>query len=124
MSEDRESLAPQLGTDPVDISEGRVDMRRLAIIDRRKVSAVMYAAIRARTSPTWKAVLDWYLNTTPAIGGRGRRDIIRMEQVSRGGSVDLKDEIDSAKPDSWLERNLTRRNWKEEEMARIMSKEE
>jgi hypothetical protein len=119
MSEGQESLSPQLGTDPVDLMEGRVDMRRLSIIGGDKMGAVLYAAVRARSSPTWRTLLDWYLNTTVSVGGRGRRDIIRMEQVSRGGSVNVESELNAAKPESWLQRNVTKRNWKEEELQRM-----
>ena len=119
MSEGQESLSPQLGTDPVDLMEGRVDMRRLSIIGGDKMGAVLYAAVRARSSPTWRTLLDWYLNTTVSVGGRGRRDIIRMEQVSRGGSVNVESELNAAKPESWVGRNILKRNWKQEELERL-----
>lgn len=119
MSEGNESLAPQLGTDPIEIGAGKVDMRRLTIIGGDKMGAVLYAAVRARSSPTWATVLDWYMNVNVSIGGRGRRDIIRMEQVSRGGSVNVEGELAAAKPESWVQRNVTNRNWKQEEMERL-----
>ena len=119
MSEGNESLAPQLGTDPIEIGAGKVDMRRLTIIGGDKMGAVLYAAVRARSSPTWATVLDWYMNVNVSIGGRGRRDIIRMEQVSRGGSVNVEGELAAAKPESWISRNITSRNWKKEEMERL-----
>ena len=114
-----ESLAPQLGTDPVDMELGRIDVRRLTIISRDKLPALMYGSIRARTSPTWKLIMNSFLNYQISIGGRGRRDIIRMEQVSKGGSADVQAEIEAAKPESWVQRNFTKRNWREEEKERL-----
>ena len=119
MSEGNESLAPQLGTDPIEIGAGKVDMRRLTIIGGDKMGAVLYAAVRSRSSPTWATILDWYMNVNVSIGGRGRRDIIRMEQVSRGGSVNVEGELAAAKPESWAARNIFKRNWKQEELERL-----
>jgi hypothetical protein len=116
---EQESLSPQLGTDPIDLEMGRVDMRRLTVLKGNKMGAVLYAAVRAKNSPSWATVLDWYLNMSVGIGGRGRRDIIRMEQVSRGGSVNVEAEIEAQKPAGWVERNLTRRNWKQEALEEM-----
>lgn len=119
MSEGNESLAPQMGTDPIDISMGRVDMRRLTVIGSDKMGAVLYAAVRARSSPTWGTVLEWYLNTSVSIGGRGRRDLLRMEGAARGSGANVEGELAAARPESWLQRNLTKRNWKAEELDRL-----
>ena len=119
MSDGNESLAPQLGTDPIEIGAGKVDMRRLTIIGGDKMGAVLYAAVRSRSSPTWATVLDWYMNVNVSIGGRGRRDIIRMEQVSRGGSVNVEGELAAAKPESWIQRNVVNRGWKQAELERL-----
>jgi len=116
---EQESLSPQLGTDPIDLEMGRVDMRRFAVLKSNKIGAVLYAAVRAKNSPSWGTILDWYLNTSVGVGGRGRRDIIRMEQVSRGGSVNVEAEIEAQKPAGWLERNLTKRDWKEEALEEM-----
>ena len=116
---EQESLSPQLGTDPIDLEMGRVDMRRLTVLRHNKMGAVLYAAVRAKNSPSWATVLDWYLNMNVGIGGRGRRDIIRMEQVSKGGSVNVEAEIEAQKPTSWAQRNITKRDWKQEAMNEL-----
>lgn len=116
---EQEDLSPQLGTDPIDLEMGRVDMRRLTVLKHGKMSAVLYAAVRARSSPTWGTVLDWYLNASVGIGGRGRRDIIRMQQVSRGGSVNVESEIEAQRPEGWVERNITKRDWRKEAMDEL-----
>jgi hypothetical protein len=119
MSEGNESLGPQMGTDPIDISMGRVDMRRLTVLGSDKMGAVLYAAVRARSSPTWATILDWYLNTNVSIGGRGRRDVIRMEGVSRGGSASVEGELAAARPESWVQRNVTQRDWKSQKLEEL-----
>ena len=108
-----QSLAPQLGTDAQDLWKGRTDMRRLTVIPRELMMPLMYVEIRAKKSETWRTIGDVLRNYSVSIGGRGRRDIIRMEQVSRGGSANVEAEIEAAKPESWVQRNLTNRDWKE-----------
>lgn len=77
---------------------------------------VLYGEIRAQKSQTWFVVLDVLKNWSVAIGGRGRRDIIRMEQVSRGsGGVNVEAEIESSKPNI-LARNVYDRDWKEDKL--------
>lgn len=111
-----QSLAPQLGTDSMDLGMGKTDMRRLTIIPRELLMPVLYGEIRAQKSQTWFVVLDVLKNWSVAIGGRGRRDIIRMEQVSRGsGGVNVEAEIESSKPNI-LARNVYDRDWKEDKL--------
>lgn len=119
MSEGNESLAPQIGTDPIDISMGRVDMRRLSVVGSDKMGAILYAAVRSRSSPTWRTILDWYLNTNVSVGGRGRRDLLRMEGASRGGGANVEGELAAARPESWIRRNITERDWKQAELERL-----
>jgi hypothetical protein len=108
-----QSLAPQLGTDSMDLGMGKTDMRRLTIIPRELLMPVMYGEIRSQKSQTWVTVLDVIKNWSVAIGGRGRRDIIRMEQVSRGGGgVNVEAEIEANKP-NWVARNVYDRDWKD-----------
>lgn len=102
------TLAPQLGSDQRDIDAGRTDMRRLTVIERDELPFILYSKLRARKSRAWKLVHDDLLSLLVSVGGRGRRDIIRMEQVSKGVPVNVGDEI--VEP-GWISRNLTQRNW-------------
>ncbi len=111
-----ESLASQLGSDQSDIDLGRTDMRRLSIINPSDVAFLIYAKMRARKARVWRMIYDEFLNLKPSVGGRGRRDIIRMEQVSRGGQVSVEGEI--IKP-GVLARNIYDRDWEQRERMRV-----
>lgn len=111
-----QSLAPQLGTDSMQLGQGITDMRRLTVIPRDLLMPIMYGEIRSKKSETWTTVLDVIKNWSVAIGGRGRRDIIRMEQVSRGGGgVNVESEIEASKPNI-LARNIYDRDWKADKL--------
>lgn len=109
-------LAEQLGTDPADLASGRFDMRRLTVIEKEQLGLVMYATIRKRKSRAWGTILDVLENWGVSIGGRGRRDIIRMEGVSRGGVARVESEI--IRP-GWAGRNLYERDWEKQERERL-----
>lgn len=111
-----EALSPQLGTDPQDMDAGRVDMRRLTVIDKEHRGLLLYAALRARSSRAWANIFDTYINLSVSVGGRGRRDIIRMEQVSKGVPVNVESEIQTP---NWMARNIYRRSWEKDEKERL-----
>jgi len=111
------ALAPQLGTDQFQLAQGEYDMRRLSVLEKKQMRFVFYAALRAKKSKAWANILDTLLNYSISIGGRGRRDIIRMEQVSHGMPVSVESEI--TRPQSWLERNVTNRNWREQQLREL-----
>jgi len=105
-------LAPQLGTDTKDLAKGRVDMRRLSVLTPDDIQVLLYAKLKSRKSTTWKTLRDEYLNLKVSEGGRGRRDIIHMESVSRGGPANLEPEM--IRP-GLIARNIYKRGWKEEQ---------
>lgn len=105
-------LAPQLGTDTVDLAKGRFDMERLSIIPPDKVRFLLYAKLMAEDSDVWKTMYDTYLNLMVSVYGRGRRDIIRMESVSKGGPAEVESEI--IRP-GWIARNTYDKGWKEKQ---------
>lgn len=108
------NLGPQLGSDQVDLNVGSMDIRRLGVLDRQLIMPMLYCKIRAlRGSTTFEVVRNEVLNMNISIGGRGRRDLIRMQVASRGGGVNVESEIEDNKP-SWIQRNVTDRDWKEE----------
>lgn len=108
-------LAPQLGSDRNDLMRGKTDMRRLTVLKSTDIPFVMYAKIRSKKSRVWEVIYSELLSLNVSIGGRGRRDIIRMEGVSKGGMVNLESEIE--RPD-WIGRHITDRGWKEKELER------
>ena len=123
--EESTSLVDQLGTSNRKIMEGDVDMRLLTVItDPSEVPTslrpLLYVLTRAdvtiRGKSFWEALSDNALHLFVGIGGRGRRDLIRGEQVRRGQAVSVESEI--RKP-GWVERNLVRRNWEREEKEKL-----
>lgn len=106
------SLAPQLGSDRNDLARGRTDMRRLTVIQKADIPFLIYAMIRGKKSRVWKDVYDENLNLNVSIGGRGRRDIIHMEQASKGGMVNLGGEIE--KPGLFT--RIFDRDWKQKQL--------
>ena len=109
-------LAGQLGTDERDLALGSYDMRRLTVIERRDVGILLYAKIRAKKSYAWATIYDDFLNLLVSVGGRGRRDIIRMAAVERGGVASVAEEIQRP---SWVARNVYDRDWERKEKERL-----
>ena len=106
------ALAGQLGSDPRVIGKARYDMRRLSVITDNDIPLLIYAEIRSKKSSAWGTFLDMFLNLKTSVGGRGRRDIIKMEQVSHGVPTDVASELEAIKP-GFVARHTTKRDWKE-----------
>ena len=111
-----DELAHQLGSDPSSLEAGMTDMRRLTNILPEAVVPLIYCSIRGTKNRAFRKVFNQYVNLVVGIDGRGRRDIIRMEMASKGGATSVDSEIN--KP-GWVERNITKRNWEEEEKKRV-----
>lgn len=107
------ALAPQLGSDQNYLSRGMVDMRRFSVIKEEFLGFLLYAKIRSRKSRVWVDIYDELLNLYVSVGGRGRRDIIRMESVSRGGQAQVEAEI--LRP-GIIARNIYDRDWKKRQL--------
>ena len=110
------SLAPQLGSDQADLDRGQSDMRRLSVLSVEEIPLVLYAKLRGRKSRVWRVFYDEYLSLKTSVGGRGRRDIIRMEQVSKGGAVSVGEEI---REPGWFGRNISNRDWERRQRESI-----
>lgn len=113
------SLAPQLGSDRDVVQVGKTDMRRLTVIRESEIPFLLYAKLRSRKSKVWGTIYDEILNLKVGVGGRGRRDIIKMEGASKGAGISVESEI--MRP-GWLTRNVTGRDWerkqREEQLIR------
>ena len=112
-----DELAHQLGSDPMSLEAGVTDMRRLSNIYPDAIIPLMYCAIRGNKSRAFRKVFNLYSNLVVSVDGRGRKDIIHMEIASRGGGA-LSANSEINKP-GWFERNITHRNWEEEEKRRL-----
>lgn len=106
------ALAGQLGSDRNYTATGRVDMRRFTVIEEKHLPSLLGLKMLSKLMPVYEDYYTELLNLRVSVGGRGRRDIIRMEQVSHGGGVDVNAELEAVKP-GWLGR-LRNPNWKQE----------
>ena len=113
-----DKLAEQLGSNPNLLGMGIYDMRRLSVLNDDVRMALIYCYERGKQNPAFRSFFEQYLNLAVSTGGRGRRDIIRMELASRGGGTNVDAEIADRKP-GWFGRNITRRNWELEEKQRL-----
>ena len=104
------SLAPQLGSDTIHLSKGIFDMRKLSFIEERDIPFLIYCKIRGKKAAVWKDIYNLYLNLQVSVGGKGMRNIIRMEGVSKGGLPDMQPEYDD-KP-GFFQRNFSQRDWR------------
>lgn len=109
-------LLTNLGTDPIDMAQGKVDMRRFGVHDHGDEALYIYAKMRAQSSRFWRLFYAEKINLGVGIDGRGRRDSIHGESVHKGAQANIQAEIQRP---GWLERNITRRNWEEEEKKRL-----
>ena len=118
-------LIPQLGTSSRKLGDGTIDMRLLTVImDPEEVPTslrpLLYALTRddvtRRRIPFWQALTDNALHLFVGVGGRGRRDLIRGEQVSRGQPVNVESEI---REPGFIQKYITNRNWEQEERNRL-----
>jgi hypothetical protein len=76
---------------------------------------VIYATIRSKKMPVWDEILEAFANWSVSVGGRGRRDIIRMEAVSKGHAASVESEI--REPN--LLQKIYNRNWKEDQLREL-----
>jgi len=106
-------LAPQLGSDQKHIAKGEVDIRRFTVVNQRELKFVTYGTLRAKKSELWKTIMETYPNWKVSVGGRGRRDLVRMEVASKGGG-DSGVVSEMEKPNIFA-RNLWKRDWKKKQ---------
>jgi hypothetical protein len=119
MSEEPQSdsakLLHNLGTDPAEVSQGTINMKRFGVYDSGDKAIIHYASFRARESLFWRQFLINEEDLSVGVGGRGRRDTINGTSVERGNVADMKPE----KPgpiDSFLhpDKKKAYEDWKKE----------
>jgi len=104
------TLAPQLGSSSKHLAQGMCDMRLFSVIEAQDVPFLIYARIRSKKNKTWGVIYEEYLHLPVSVAGRGRKDVIRMEGVSKGGLPEYPAEIERP---SWVQRNITQRDWRQ-----------
>lgn len=105
-----QALVPQMGSDNIHLVKQVIDQRKFAVLSEPTQAALGYFAYRAEVDHIrfWDHVVKWELNTTPSIGGLGRRQVIQTIQAASGGRP-----VEVAERPNVLSRNITNRNWKE-----------
>jgi len=103
-------LVPQMGSDNIHLVKQIIDQRKFAVLSEPTQAALGYFEYRAKVDNIrfWDHVVDWELNTTPSIGGLGRRQVIHTIQAASGGRP-----VEVAEKPGILGRNITNRAWKE-----------
>jgi hypothetical protein len=116
------SLVSQLGSAPSVLQDDEFDMPLLTVLmDSEEIPdtyrCTAYWLARATINPRMPKILsDIQLKLNVAVRGRGRRDLLRAEQVRKGGQVNVESEI--TKP-GWVERNITQRDWEEKQRREL-----
>ena len=105
-----QALVPQMGSDNIHLVKQVIDQRKFAVLSEPTQAALGYFEYRAKVDKIrfWDHVVSWELNTTPSIGGLGRRQVIQTIQAASGGRP-----VEVADKPNVLARNITNRNWKE-----------
>lgn len=125
VEEEGASLSEQLGTSGLILGKGRIDMRILTILTKRKnlpdtMKSTLYMLIKNDVVNNGKtfseAANDNLLHLLVSVEGKGRRQLIQAEQVRKGGSVSFESEFERP---GWLARNTWNRNWEEKERERL-----
>jgi hypothetical protein len=103
-------LAPQLGSDPDHLAEGRWDERKLAVLTEEDVAAMSHFSYRYVYDGIryWGHTVEWWLIGTQGVNGRGRSDILKVIGAATG--VQSREIVQ--KP-GVLARNLFNRDWRQ-----------
>ncbi len=110
-------LLTNLGSNPKDMASGRIPMNRMGIHTPFTAEYYGYAKIRAiMGSLFWRIEYEEGMDQEVGVDGRGRIQVLHGESVRHGAPADLTNEM--RKP-GWIERNITKRDWKDEETRRL-----
>jgi len=119
------ALAPQMGSSPKFLSEQEIDQRKFAVLNEYTQAALAYFNWRGggqkyktrkgeiktrRGIRFWRNLVDWELNTSPSLGGLGRRQIIQETAAAAGVGKGV---FEVAQKPNVLARNITSRDWRE-----------
>lgn len=111
-------LLTNIGVNPVDMAKGKIPMNRMGIHTPFSADYWSYAKVRALMgSRFWRIEYEEGMDQEVGVGGRGRIQVIHGESVRHGAPADLSSEM--RRPESWIERNITKRSWEDEEKKRL-----
>ena len=109
------ALAPQMGSDQSHLVEQEIDQRKFAVLNELTQAALGHFSYRAEVDKVryFQKMIDWDLNSSPSIGGLGRRQVIQTVAAAAGVG---KGALDVAERPGWVGRHFTERSWKEKAM--------
>ena len=110
-----EALAPQLGTDTIDLMRGRINPARLSNIndiEKLWMSYFMSETLVPKEDggDAAREFIEKYLNLAMSVGGRRVTQMIQMVAGSKGAASG----VELVKKPGWFTRNILKRKWKEE----------
>jgi len=107
-----EALGPQMGSDLSHLKAQKIDQRKFAVLNEPCQAAMGHFYYRAMVDEVryYDWMLAWELNTTPSIGGLGRRQVIQTVAAAAGAGKGV---FEVADRPNILARNITRRDWRE-----------
>lgn len=114
-------LVPQMGSDQKTIEAGLIDQRKFAVITEGEQVALAHFSYRAEYDDNryFGHLVGWILNSSPSLGGLGRRQTISLTAAASGSG-----RPDTAKKPNVLARNIWNRNWKQKAEAEGKEAEE
>lgn len=107
-----QELVPQMGSSGKFLARMDIDMRKFAILNSTDQVSLGYFMFLAKIydDPFFKFLVDWILNTSPSVEGKGRDQVIDTIAASVGGG--RRSEYVS-KP-GWIGRHITKRDYRED----------
>lgn len=105
------NLGPQFGTDPMDVADGRWDIRRLTNVNELEAFTIPYLVNLPahRGGNMAKKMVYEFLNLKTSIHGWRARLIIQAIAASKGAAA-----YEKAKEPNWAQRNITNRGWRQQ----------
>lgn len=104
------TVIPQLASDSNTLQRGQIDQRKLSVITEYEQMALAHFNYRGEVDHIryYANMVDWILNTSPSVGGLGRRQLIQAQAAVTGGQGAL----EVAKEPGFVGRHFTNRDWR------------
>jgi hypothetical protein len=114
-----QALAPQLASDNTYLTRSMIDQRKLAVLNPYTQAAMAYFALRGDPKGDnvrfFHHMVEFELNSSPSLGGLGRRQIIQAITAAAGGGGQG---LDVASRPNIIARNVYNRDWKKKALEK------
>ncbi len=106
-----ETLVPQMGSKKNVLSDGEIDQRKFAVLEALQADSLGHFEYRGSVDGIryWRHEVEWELNTSPSVGGLGRRQVIDTIAAAAGAP-----RTQIAEKPNILARSIWHRGWKKE----------